>query len=299
MIALTAYTTGGSPPFQPDATTPSNTNEPYLTWLTYVLAQNTSSIPQVISNSYQDDEQTVPLSYAISVCNGFAQLGARGISIIFGSGDSGVGKNGACISNDGTNSTTFLAMFPSTCPYVTSVGATKFINPEIVATDSANGFASGGGFSRYFTRPSFQDSAVEKYIGSLNGEFNGVYNQSGRAFPDLAAQGYHFTTIWNGSVTVLDGTSASTPTAAAIISLVNDALLAAGKPVLGWLNPWLYKEGWKGFTDVTVGSALGCNGTGFPAKEGWDAVTGFGTPVSLLFIFPLLWLGIRSSCELV
>jgi hypothetical protein len=73
--------------------------------------------------------------------------------------------------------------------------------------------------------------------------------------------------------------SAATPTAASVISLVNDALLGAGKPVLGFLNPWLYSVGYKTFTDITDGSAIGCNTTGFPAQAGWDAVTGFGTPV--------------------
>lgn len=35
------------------------------------------------------------------------------------------------------------------------------------------------------------------------------------------------------------------------------------------------------FRDVVTGSAVGCGRDGFPAKVGWDAVTGFGTPVSL------------------
>ncbi len=105
-----------------------------------------------------------------------------------------------------------------------------------------------------------------------------MYNPNGRGYPDIAAQGYHFATIWNGSLLPLDGTSASTPAAAAVISLVNDALLAQGKPVLGFLNPWLYAGGWKAFTDITIGSSAGCGTDGFPAKEGWDAVTGFGTP---------------------
>lgn len=64
------------------------------------------------------------------------------------------------------------------------------------------------------------------------------------------------------------------------LRLVNDALLAAGKKPLGFLNPWLYSGAYKTFTDVTIGSSFGCNSSGFPATEGWDAVTGFGTPVS-------------------
>jgi tripeptidyl-peptidase-1 len=122
---LTAFTTGGSPPFVPDLGAPTDTNEPYLTWLNHVLAQ--SDLPQVISTSYSDDEQTVPFSYAKSACNGFAQLGVRGISLFFASGDDGVGPSGTCISNDGKNTSTFLALFPPSCPYVTAVGYSLFL----------------------------------------------------------------------------------------------------------------------------------------------------------------------------
>lgn len=110
---LTTYNTGGSPPFQPDAVTVNDTNEPYLTWVQFMLDQD--NVPQVISTSYGDDEQSVPLSFATSVCNGFAQLGARGVSLLFSSGDSGVGKTGGCQTNDGTNTSTFLPAFPASC----------------------------------------------------------------------------------------------------------------------------------------------------------------------------------------
>ena len=52
---LIAYTTGGSPPFKPDNSTPTNTNEPYLVWVEYVLGQR--DVPQAISTSYGDDER--------------------------------------------------------------------------------------------------------------------------------------------------------------------------------------------------------------------------------------------------
>ncbi|KAI4131479.1 MAG: hypothetical protein LQ338_001221 [Usnochroma carphineum] len=273
---LIAYNTGGSPPFKPDANTPTDTNEPYLTWVQYVLAQR--DLPQVISTSYGDDEQTVPQSYARTVCNQFAQLGARGISLLFASGDNGVGPDGSCFTNDGKNTSTFLPSFPDGCPYVTSVGATKNVNPEVVAFDPRNGFVSGGGFSNYFTRPRYQDSAVVPYVASLGDQFKGLYNKNGRGYPDIAAQGQLFQTVWNGTIRRLDGTSASTPTASAVLALVNDALLAAGRKPLGFLNPWLYKRGYQAFTDILSGSATGCGTSGFPAVKGWDAVTGFGTP---------------------
>jgi len=64
-----------------------------------------------------------------------------------------------------------------------------------------------------------------------------------------------------------------------ILSLVNDALIASGKPTLGWLNPWLYSKGYKGFTDIVGGRADSCGTAGFPVTKGWDPSTGFGTPV--------------------
>lgn len=110
---LTAYSTGGNPSYIPDKLTVNNTNEPYLTWLQYILAQ--PNIPPVISISYGDDEQTVPYSYATAVCNSFAQLGARGVSVLLASGDNGVGPGADCFTNDGKNTTTFLPIFPGGC----------------------------------------------------------------------------------------------------------------------------------------------------------------------------------------
>ena len=160
----------------------------------------------MISTSYGDDEQSVPLSFATSVCNSFAQLGARGVSLVFSSGDNGVGRAANCITNDGKNTSTFLPAFPASCPYVTTVGATKNVNPEIVAVDASNGFVSGGGFSNYFARPSYQDTVVSKYVTSLGTDFKGLYNTSGRGYPDIAAQGFHYVVVWNGTLVSLDGT---------------------------------------------------------------------------------------------
>ena len=269
---LTVFAAGGSPPYIPDLATTSDTNEPYLVWLNYVLAQ--SDLPQVISTSYGDDEQTVPYSYAKRACAGFAQLGARGISVLFSSGDSGVGSNGKCFSNVAPFEAEFLPAFPTSCPWVTSVGGTAGFEPEVAVSR----FGSGAGFSNYFGAPSYQTKTVNAYIKSLNGLYNGLYNKSGRAYPDVAAQGNHDAIVWDSRIITVGGTSASSPTFAAVIALVNDALLAKNKKPLGFLNPWIYGGAYKALTDITSGSSIGCNTTGFPAQAGWDAVTGWGTP---------------------
>ncbi|OTB11951.1 hypothetical protein K445DRAFT_321668 [Daldinia sp. EC12] len=283
---IISYSTGGSPPFIPSASTPDNTNEPYLVWVNYLLSQK--SFPQVITTSYADDEQTVPESYARRVCQQFAQVGARGTSLLFSSGDSGVGSYGKCVSNDGKNTTKFLPEFPPSCPYVTAVGATKNFEPEVVAYRPAfvgpdgvahGNYTSGGGFSNYFKAPAYQAKQASNYVKNLNGLYDGLYNKKGRGYPDISAQGLYFAYFWNGTEGTISGTSASCPLTGGIISLVNDALISSGKRPLGFLNPWLYSKGYKGLTDIVSGSAVGCGVDGFPAVEGWDPVTGLGTPI--------------------
>ena len=107
----------------------------------------------------------------------FAQLGARGVSVLFSSGDTGVGS--ACQTNDGTNTTRFLPIFPAACPFVTSVGGTYHVEPE-----RAISFSSGG-FSDRFPRPAYQDAAVTKYLGILGSQWQGLYFHKVRGFPDF------------------------------------------------------------------------------------------------------------------
>ena len=57
------FSTAGSPPFIPDDTSSVNTNEPYDKWIEGVLSLD--SIPPVVSTSYADDEQTVPIDFAM------------------------------------------------------------------------------------------------------------------------------------------------------------------------------------------------------------------------------------------
>lgn len=131
-------------------------------------------------------------------CSLFAQLGARGVSVIFSSGDTGVGS--ACQTNDGKNTTRFLPIFPAACPFVTSVGGTFHVQPE-----QAISFSSGG-FSDRFPRPAYQDAAVKTYLGILGNTWKGLYNPNGRGFPDVAAQAYNFTVIDQGKEIRVGGT---------------------------------------------------------------------------------------------
>jgi len=279
---LTFYSTGGSPPFTPDSSTPTNTNEPYLNWLDFIATVADDELPNTFSTSYGDDEQTVPLDYATEVCNLFATLGARGASVMFSSGDSGVG-DGSCETNTSPEKVQFQPAFPAGCPWVTAVGATTGIAPEV----AVNQFGSGGGFSNYFGQPSYQTAAVEAYLTKFGSADSTLFNKSGRAYPDVAAQGQGFQVVVGGSVESVDGTSCAAPTFSGVIALLNDFALATTGKKLGFLNPLLYANP-SALNDITSGDNPGCGTNGFTALEGWDPVTGLGTPnfVALQAIVP-------------
>ncbi|KAJ5219638.1 hypothetical protein N7468_008842 [Penicillium chermesinum] len=275
-------------PLVPDLDQPdpnNDNNEPYLDLLQYLVKLDDSELPKVLSTSYGEDEQSVPEKYARSVCNLYSQLGSRGVSVIFSSGDSGVGA--ACETNDGKNTTHFPPQFPAACPWVTSVGATTEISPERASTFSS------GGFSDLWDRPDYQNEAVSAYLTKLGDQWAGLFNPKGRAFPDVAAQGQNYAIYEKGRLGSVDGTSCSAPTFAGVIALLNDARIEAKQAPLGFLNPWLYSSA-DALNDVTVGGSTGCDGNsrfgGAPnggpvvpyaswnATEGWDPVTGLGTP---------------------
>ncbi|KAI0753211.1 family S53 protease-like protein [Daedaleopsis nitida] len=227
-------------------------------------------VPLVLSTSYGFDESVFDFDPEIAntLCNAYAQLGARGTSVFFCSGDNGVYGFPFGAECDNTE---FGPTFPSGCPFLTSVGGTEGISPESTA------FFSSGGFSNIFPRPSYQDAAVEAYLAQLGSTNAGLFNTSGRGFPDVSAQSNNFITRIAGVFQPVGGTSASTPAFASVVALLNDQRLNAGLPPLGFINPLLYSDA-SALNDITVGSNPGCGAQGFPALPGWDPATGLGSP---------------------
>jgi tripeptidyl-peptidase-1 len=242
----------------------------------------------------------------------FQKIGVRGTSLFAASGDSGANgrTDGECTG------TTLHASFPGSSPYITTVGATQFSKPEynlditptactalgsgykcasggteVAVSQPVAGFTSGGGFSTYTPMPAYQKSAVEGYLSSgVALPPSTYYNSSNRGYPDVAALGNNFAVYLDmyGGWTTVGGTSASSPTFAAIAGYLNSvAVNKTGKP-LGFLNPLLYKMAAaqpSAFTDIVSGDNKctedGCFSTckGYECTTGWDPVTGLGTPV--------------------
>ncbi|KAF8256922.1 subtilisin-like protein [Lactarius quietus] len=268
---VTFYSVGGGFAVIPGTKKPGK-GDAMLEWLNHVLVQ--PDVPKTISISHGKNEKLLPLEYATTLCDMYARLGALGVSVLFASGNSGVG-DGDCKTNDGVQ---FIPKFPASCPYVTSVGGTT---GGTVSTDQGPevaAFFSGGGFSNYFPRPLYQKDAVLDFLKELGGQYAGMYNAGGRGIPDISAQAINFLYIKRNELFRVSGTSSAVPTAAGIISLLNDYLLSTDRPPLGFLNPLLYGNLRPAMNDITSGSNPGCNTPGFSAIPGWDPVTGLGTP---------------------
>jgi len=267
----------------------SNSQDPFLDWS--VALSNTTNPPLVHSISYgsiaTEDPQQDMTRFNTEIC----VLGTQGVTVMVSSGDDGVANFEA--RND-PSQCGFSPSFPATSPYVTAVGATQgpdFGQPEIACSSSTNGLiTTGGGFSIFFSRPSYQNSAVTNYLQNApNLPPVSQFNSQGRGYPDVAVLGHNYEVVIGGQTYIESGTSASSPVFAGMITLINDYRFSNGKGPLGFINPALYQIGGssnKVFNDITSGENNCCAGEpgqqvccqyGFNATTGWDPLTGWGS----------------------
>jgi len=233
--------------------------------------------PDVISVSYGSNETASSSSYKLAVNFELLKMAARGITVLFASGD--VGAYG--IPGNPTKTVFGTTVFPASSPWVTTVGGTQLAQPSLDAAEVCSSY-SGGGFSTIFDLPSYQDSQVRSYLNRTN-TTTASSTRIGRGYPDVSA-------VFGNDIPYClmnwlqwskdGGTSASTPVVASMIALLNQVRANVGGPRLGFINPWLY---WaqanfpEAFTDVTTGSNSAWLASGYPATSGWDACTGLGT----------------------
>lgn len=186
---------------------------------------------------------------------------------------------------------TLYPSWPASSPWVTAVGATRFVDQQLDNPEMASDFfGSGGGFSTMFGAFEDQQSAVQHYLEvapQLAPADKAYFPRGGRATPDVSLLGEGYLIIVNGKLSKVVGTSASAPAFAGMVSLLNEARLAAGAPPMGYLNPFLYQHP-EAFTDILLGhdfiGIMPIFGIrfeyeyGFNCTEGWDPITGLGTP---------------------
>jgi len=245
----------------------SQSQQPFAWWAANVSRM--TKVPWQISVSWEYmGEHYVDLPYMLKFDMEIQKLAIRGVSILFASGDDGVGCNGPRQNPN----------WPATSPWVTVVGGFIWNGGSSYTGDSI----SSGGMSNVYPSPAFQVPAVQAYLKS------GVqlppkkwWNQTGRAYPDVAAFSENVEIYYQGNKMTVGGTSCAAPTWNGIIALINDAIIMNGGKPLGFLNPALYKIATKtptAFIDITNGQNTygGCQG--FNGFKGWDPVTGWGGP---------------------
>merc|ERR1719253_2142039 len=254
-------------------------------WTTALLADDDVPLVHSVSYGWQGKLSGIGCSDSNSqaVDADLAQLAAKGITIIFASGDSGSGVSGMF-------SKKLYPSWPASSPWVTAVGATRFVNQPTASGEemASDQFGSGGGFSYDFARgnATWQEADVTKYLAAAKSapKFppSKDFNAAGRGTPDVSALGEGFQVVVSGQVQSVGGTSASAPTFAGLVSLLNEARLQKGQKQLGFLNPFVYKNE-NLFTDIVkgtnaIGRGTGPSKYGYACEAGWDAATGVGTP---------------------
>ncbi|MFJ2779409.1 protease pro-enzyme activation domain-containing protein [Kitasatospora sp. NPDC087315] len=219
----------------------------------------------VISISWGSCEPDTTASSMTAVDNSFKQAAAQGISVFSASGDDG--------SRDCTRSTSGSSVkavdFPASSPHQTGVGGTNLkVSGTGYSSESAWSTA-GGGVSTVFARPAWQTGT------GVSGTMRTVPDVSSDADP---ASGFAIYTA--GGWQVYGGTSAAAPLWSGYAAQFDQKAKAAGQPVLGEASPKLYAVANGGgygtaFHDVTTGK-----NQDFPAKAGYDQVTGWGSPIA-------------------
>ena len=271
--------------------------------ITAIVAAVEVDVAPVITVSYG----TCEIDFAPAVYRSIAQqANAQGITILAASGDSGAaGCDGQGAEPFATRG--LAATFPSALPEVTGVGGTEFAEgrgnywastnasnfssalsyiPEMVWNESGSVglLAGGGGASLLYPKPAWQTGP-------------GVPNDTSRHVPDVAfsAAGHDAYFIYYSGLNVaVSGTSASAPSMAGIVALLNQYLVANSKgvsvPGLGNINPQLYRLAQSQpavFHDITSGNNIVpcAEGTpncatgsfGFAAGPGYDMGAGLGS----------------------
>jgi subtilase family serine protease len=166
-------------------------------------------------------------------------------------------------------------IWPAVSTNVLAVGGTR------LTTDSAGNYigetawsGSGGGASRYFSKPSYQTA----YTGTKRGSPDVSYD----ADPN---SGFSVYNTYDGGWEQVGGTSAGAPQWSALIAIADQGRIAAGLGTLDGATqtlPAIYALPASDFHDVTTGS------NGNRAGTGYDLVTGRGSPKANLVVAGLV-----------
>jgi kumamolisin len=237
--------------------------EAFTTMINGITINGSTFYPSIISMSWgmpETDADILDLTQTNSL------LKRTNINVCVAAGDNG--------SSDGKS--TLTVDYPASSPYVTAVGGTSLICPNIFYDSSTNETvwndgttATGGGISIFFSKPTYQTF--------LPGTYRNVPDLAFNADPNTGIQLY-----FNGQIQYgIGGTSMCAPLFAAYLALVT-----IPNTILSFINPLLYSN--TCFHDITIGSnSIGYRGQ-YYAKTGYDNCTGLGSLIGNKLVNPYI-----------
>lgn len=254
---------------------PDTTDQSFLGVMNAILG-DTVNKPNIVSISWGGPEEEASEQFQ----NEFDQLlqsaAHLGMTVCVAAGDNGSADFAA---NDPNWDGKAHVDFPASDPSVLACGGTQLtasssgISKEVVWDDGKND-GTGGGVSRFFALPSYQDNAGVPPAADPTGPvMRGVPDVAGDAAPEsgyrILCDGTSFPDPSQG-IPPVGGTSAVAPLWAGLIARINQGL---SKPA-GFINPLIYAApADTTFRDITQG-----NNGDYKAGKGWDACTGLGSP---------------------
>jgi subtilase family serine protease len=222
----------------------------------------------------------------------FKRAASMGVTVMASTGDTGA-TNGDSNSDPSQLWNKPNISWPASDPYVLAVGGTTLTlkddsgtyGNEVVWNDPATGGAGGGGISAIYDEPAYQKTVA-----------NQAMFQGKRGIPDVAFPAdvnYSlYVTLSPGDVdaarfphwTLIGGTSASSPCWAGIIAIADQMSVQMDGQPLGFIHPALYSLQGKGLHDIIQGDNSFSGVQGYPAQQGYDLASGWGTPIADQFI---------------
>ncbi|WP_263373767.1 S53 family serine peptidase [Granulicella aggregans] len=188
------------------------------------------------------------------------------------------GQNFFAASGDSSTWSSKNEAWPADDAYVVSVGGTDLVTSSAAGPWSSETawVDSGGGI----TPDSIAIPSYQQLSGVINSSNKG--STTLRNGPDVSANAnFSFYTCADQTTCLANeygGTSFAAPMWAAYIALVDQQLVANGKPTIGFINPTIYSQNVTSayatnFHDITSGTS-----GSYSATTGYDLVTGWGSP---------------------
>ncbi len=267
----------------------SNQDADILSVTKYAVEHN---LGDVISQSFGEAESCADPKLLVAEHEVFEEAASKHITVLASAGD-----QGAAQPTCDNNSYILSASTPASDPLVTGVGGTqlnadahtgKYIS-EVVWNEPLLPAGGGGGYSTLYKRPEYQEGVVK-------GAWRGVPDVSYNAAVNGGVQTYLGFLGAQSNFYTFGGTSSGSPQWAGIVALLDQHT----NHRLGFINPTLYKIGKNraqypaAFHDIEkgnntfVGTDVTGNTvtiTGYTAGEGWDAASGWGSPI----VSHLIW----------